>query len=206
MKIFVVGASGQVGRLLVETLLDNDYQVTGGYRDPAHQAPEAGSQAFAAVHFDLTAPVAELATALAGHDAVIFAAGSQGKALLSVDLDGAVKTQLAAEQAGVTRFIQLSTLNAESRANWPAGLHDYYIAKFYADEWLKTRTQLDYVIVQPAALTNDEATGMITIEPSGSATITRQDVASVLARAVESDCHRETIKLANGAVPIAQVL
>lgn len=39
MKIFVIAAHGQVGQHVVDTLLENDYQVVAGYRDPATQAP-----------------------------------------------------------------------------------------------------------------------------------------------------------------------
>lgn len=113
---------------------------------------------------------------------------------------------LAAEAAGIKRFIQLSAFHADDRVHWPDSLHDYYIAKYYADEWLRHRTQLDYVIVAPTTLTNGEATGTLTTEPTATSTITRQDVASVLARAVTSDLHRETLNIANGAVPIAQCL
>ncbi|MCX2455696.1 NAD(P)H-binding protein [Lacticaseibacillus nasuensis] len=205
MKIFVIGAHGQVGQLLVATLSENDFQVIGGYRDPANQAPQATTE-FTPVAFDLNAPIATLAAKMQGADGVIFAAGSQGKALLAVDLDGAVKAMMAAEAAGIKRFIQLSAFHADDRAHWPDSLHDYYIAKYYADEWLRHRTQLDYVIIAPITLTNGEATGALTTEPTATSTITRQDVASVLARAVTSDLHRETLNIANGAVPIAQCL
>lgn len=203
MKVFVVGAHGQVGQLIVETLLTNDCEVMGSYRDPASQAP-AASSAFTPVAFDLNQPIDKLAAAMTGADAVIFAAGSAGKSLLAIDLDGAVKTMAAAQQAGVTRFIQLSTINAELRDKWPNVLHDYYIAKFYADEWLRTRTMLDWVIVQPVALTNEAGTGKITLQPAANGTISRQDVATVLVEAVTSELHRETIKIASGTVPIAQ--
>ena len=40
MKIFVVGAHGQIGQLLVHKLLDRGDTVTGGYRDPLTQTPD----------------------------------------------------------------------------------------------------------------------------------------------------------------------
>jgi nucleoside-diphosphate-sugar epimerase len=206
MKIFVIGAHGQVGQHVVDTLLENDYQVVAGYRDPATQAPATTSSELQAIAFDLTASISDLAQAMHGCDAVIFAAGSQGKALLAVDLDGAVKAMEAAQQAGIARFIQLSTLNAGDRKRWPASLNDYYIAKYYADEWLMHHTTLDYVIVQPTTLTNDAPTGQIKFEPTWQDTITRQDVATVLVEAIESDQHRTTIQIANGNLPIAQAL
>lgn len=205
MKIFVIGAHGQVGQHVIDTLLENDYQVVAGYRDPAAQAPESSSE-MQAVTCDLTGSIEGLARVMQGCDAVIFAAGSRGKALLAVDLDGAVKAMEAAQLAGISRFIQLSTLNAGDRKLWPASLNDYYIAKYYADEWLMHHTTLDYVIVQPTTLTNDAPTGQIKFDPTWEDTITRQDVATVLVEAIESDQHRTTIKIANGNLPIAQAL
>ena len=206
MKIFVIGAHGQVGQHVVDSLLDNDYRVVAGYRDPDHQAPEQSNAQLTAMHCDLTGTIADLAQAMAGCDAMIFAAGSRGKALLAVDLDGAVKAMAAAQQAGIARFIHLSTLNAGDRSQWPASLNDYYIAKYYADQWLQHHTTLDYVIIQPTTLTNDAPTGQIKFSPTWADTISRQDVATVLVEAIESDQHRTTLKIANGNLPIAQAL
>ncbi|HAJ54082.1 MAG TPA: nucleoside-diphosphate sugar epimerase, partial [Lactobacillus sp.] len=96
MKIFVVGAHGQIGQLLVHKLLDRGDTVTGGYRDPLTQTPDPQKN-FRAVELNLAWPVSRLTELFAGHDAIIFAAGSRGKDLLGVDLDGAIKTMKAAE-------------------------------------------------------------------------------------------------------------
>ena len=133
MKIFVVGAHGQIGQLLVHKLLDRGDTVTGGYRDPIAQTPDPEKN-FRAVELDLSWPVDRLADLYAGHDAIVFAAGSRGQDLLGVDLDGAVKTMKAAERADISRFIMLSALDAEDPDKWPDQLHDYYIAKYYADD------------------------------------------------------------------------
>ena len=205
MKIFVVGAHGQIGQLLVHKLLDRGDTVTGGYRDPLTQTHDPEKN-FRAVELDLSWPVNRLADLFAGHDAVVFAAGSRGKDLLGVDLDGAIKTMKAAEAKDVGRFIMLSALDAEDPAHWPAQLHDYYIAKYYADEWLIHNTDLDYVIVQPTSLTNEPAQGTITLQPQRPSTIPRADVADVLVAALDSDRHRETIKIATGPTPIEEAV
>ncbi|WP_179394299.1 SDR family oxidoreductase [Lacticaseibacillus absianus] len=205
MKVFVAGAHGQVGQQVVTTLRANDHTVIAGYRDPIAQAGPATAE-FLPVAFDLTAPIATLEAAMRGSEAVIFAAGSAGRDLLAVDLDGAVKVMQAAERLGITRFIMLSTIDAADRAKWPAELTNYYIAKFYADEWLRTRTDLDYVIVQPTALTNAPAAGTINLAPARLTAISRADVATVLVEALDADLHRTTLKITGGSIPIAQVL
>lgn len=205
MKIFVVGAHGQIGQLLVHKLLDRGDTVTGGYRDPLTQTPDPQKN-FRAVELNLAWPVSRLTELFAGHDAVIFVAGSRGKDLLGVDLDGAIKTMKAAEADDIGRFIMLSALDAEDPEKWPDVLHDYYIAKYYADEWLIHNTDLDYVIVQPTTLTNDPAQGTITLQPPRPSTIPRADVADVLVATLDSNRHRETIKIASGKTPIAEAV
>ena len=70
MKIFVVGAHGQIGQLLVHKLLDRGDTVTGGYRDPIAQTPDPEKN-FRAVELDLSWPVDRLADLYAGHDAIV---------------------------------------------------------------------------------------------------------------------------------------
>ncbi|MBE7901486.1 NAD(P)H-binding protein, partial [Paenibacillus polymyxa] len=79
-------------------------------------------------------------------------------------------------------------------------------AKYYAEEWLIHNTDLDYVIVQPTSLTNEPAQGTITLQPQRPSTIPRADVADVLVAALDSDRHRETIKIATGPTPIEEAV
>ncbi|WP_407657285.1 NAD(P)H-binding protein [Lactobacillus porci] len=90
-------------------------------------------------------------------DGVYFLAGSRGKDLLQTDAFGAVKLIQAAELAGVKRYIQLSSIFAADPDKWQgkaefASLTDYYIAKYFADEWLISNSMLDYTILAPATL------------------------------------------------------
>lgn len=75
-----------------------------------------------------------IAATMKGFDAVVFTAGSGGKTgfdkTLEVDLDGAVKSMIAAEQVGVKRFVMVSAVHAGNRERWNAsGIKPYYIAK-----------------------------------------------------------------------------
>ncbi|ERL64065.1 YhfK [Schleiferilactobacillus shenzhenensis LY-73] len=205
VKAFVIGAHGQIGQILVQKLLDRGDTVTGGYRRPDQQAP-AAAPGFQAVTLDLSESIDQLAALLAGQDAVVFAAGSRGKDLLRVDLDGAIKAERATEQAGIKRFVMVSALNAEQPTTWPAALYDYYIAKYYADEWLKRNTDLDYVIIQPAALTNEAGQGTVTLDPGRQGSIPRADVAETIAAVLHGSAHRTTIKLASGPTPIGEAI
>lgn len=85
----------------------------------------------------------------------------------------------------------------------------YYAAKYYDDQWLY-HSSLDYTVLRPARLLNTAATGKAKIaqhitETPSTITITRADVAEVIAEIIEKDkLHRKDFDLANGAVPIAQ--
>ena len=101
---------------------------------------------------------------------------------------------LPSESTRVVREISVSSTRAASTAAtvervivFDASMTDYYITKHYADEWLK-RTNLDFVILQPVTLTNDEEVTSIQLtkpNEKASKTITRSTVAAVLAALVE---------------------
>ncbi|WP_062325550.1 NAD(P)-binding oxidoreductase [Holzapfeliella floricola] len=150
----------------------------------------------------------QMVEAFSNSDAVIFTAGSAGKDVAKVDLDGAVKTMKAAEKAGIKRYIMVSAVNADHPETWPGqSLHDYYIGKHYADEWLK-QTDLDYVIVQPVTLSDKPATGEISSDYAKlSDDISREDVAEFLAQVVrKQSANRLTVDISNGDEAIHEVI
>ncbi|AVK63560.1 short-chain dehydrogenase [Lactobacillus sp. CBA3606] len=206
MKVFIIGAHGQIGKKIVSKLVAQGDQVFAGIRNPdqAEAFEDAGAQP---VKFDLLAQPAELATAFAGMDAVVFAAGSGGKTgydmTLMIDLDGAVKSMQAAELAGVQRYLIISAEFAADREKWTANLKPYYVAKYYADDWLKNRTQLDYTILQPGGLVNDAGTGKVTVNPGVGGEITRDYVATFAVKALATPATiGQTITLINGDTEI----
>lgn len=206
VKVFVIGAGGNVGRLVVEQLTAANDQVTAG----AHRQEQVDafqSDGVKAEVFDLLKQPEEMAQQLQGYDAIVFSAGSGGKTgddmTMLVDLDGAVKSMQAAEIAGVKRFIMVSALFAENRTKWVT-IRPYYTAKFYADEWLRHRTSLDYTILEPGSLTFDPGTGKVTTdvaEDGGS--ISRADVAATVTASLHDDSTvGKIIPLISGQTPI----
>lgn len=206
MKVFVIGAHGQIGKKIVSKLVAQGDQVFAGIRQPdqAQAFEDAGAEA---VQFNLMAQPHELATAFKGMDAIVFAAGSGGQTgydmTLMIDLDGAVKSMEAAELAGVKRYVIISAEFTPDRARWPRALQPYYVAKYYADEWLKTRTELAYTILQPGSLVNDAGTGKVTVDPETGGEITRDDVATFAVATLKTPATiGKTIALINGETPI----
>ena len=184
MKVAVIGANGQIGQHLVRMLQqDSEHDVVALVRKK-EQLEKFSTQGVNACLVDLSKDVADIQSALTGVDGVIFAAGSGGDTdsdmTLRIDLDGAVKSMEAAELAGVKRFVIVSALQAHNREFWHPDITPYYIAKHYADRELM-RSGLQYTIVRPGLLTNDEATGSVqTGADITEGEISRADVAAVI--------------------------
>ncbi|GAB5054113.1 SDR family oxidoreductase [Pediococcus parvulus] len=208
MKVFVIGAHGQIGKLLVAQLLDRGDEVVAGIRD-AKQRDFFEDQGAATQLFDLTEQPDEMAKVLAGVDAVVFSAGSGGKTgddqTLLIDLDGAVKSMEATQKAGIKRFVIVSAMNAEDRTRWTA-IQPYYVAKHYADLYLKDETSLDYTIIKPGVLTNDAGKGGLILDQT-KGKIAREDVAETIVSALHND---NTIKkefaISEGETPINEAV
>lgn len=141
---------------------------------------------------DLEDDVDTLENAMEGMDAVVFTAGSGASTgldkTLAVDLDGAVKSMEAAKNAGVDRFVIISAMNAGDRSNWDdSPIKPYLIAKHYADRMLQS-LGLDYTILRPGRLFNEDGTGRITLdEPESKRGIPREDVAETVLEVLQND-------------------
>lgn len=150
----------------------------------------------------------ELSQAAQGMDAVIFSAGAGGKGLdktIQIDLDGAIKTMTAAEQAGVKRFVMVSTFRTGREAmEEDTPLRTYTIAKNYADEWLKHRTDLDWTIIHPGILTDEAGSGKVKLGMGQEINeIPRQDVAHALLAVLENDSTiKKEFEVLSGDMPI----
>lgn len=191
MNVLVVGANGQIGKQLIDLLKESEHTPVAMVREE-EQANKFQQEGVKAVVADLEGSVEKIAKAADGCDAVVFTAGSGGhtgadKTLL-VDLDGAVKTIEATEQAGIKRFVMVSAFRANSREKWNEKIRHYYVAKHYADKEL-IRSGLTYTIVRPGGLTNDPATGKVLIGEnlSESGTISRADVAKIVFSCLDNE-------------------
>lgn len=212
MKVLVIGAGGHVGRQIVAALQAAADTPVAQVRH-AHQADDYHQRGIAVRQVDLEAPLEEIAAAMHDIDAVIFAAGSGGSTgndkTLLVDLDGAVKSIQAAQQARITRFVMISALGANQRERWSDALKPYYVAKHYADEWLK-QSGLDYTILRPGSLSDAPATHHIALgypaDREGKS-IPRADVAAVAVAAlhIEQSIGKE-LDFLSGDQPIQTAL
>ncbi len=158
-----------------------------------------------------SAAVDEIAAAIEGAEAVVFAAGagagSGGPRKLTMDRDGALKLVEAARSASVSRYVMVSAAGA---GDPPAGddvMSIYLRAKGEADAGLAA-SELDWTIVRPGRLTDDQGTGSVRIETTPfRGEIPRDDVAAVLVAILdESRSSRATLYVNAGEAPIADAL
>ncbi len=186
MDILIAGATGKTGLRLVEQLQAKGHSPIALVRESSDTSSLGSDVALR--HGDLT----DLQSGVCdGCDAVIFAAGSGGSTgpemTDKVDRDGAKRLIDLAAEAGVSRFVMLSSVGADD-PDPESELAHYLQAKHDADEHLKA-SGLSYAIVRPVSLTDDDGNRDMRfgddVDPKGKAA--RGDVAAVLANAVEDE-------------------
>jgi uncharacterized protein YbjT (DUF2867 family) len=212
MRIVIAGGHGKIALLLTRILADGGHEAVGIVRNPDHVADveRAGGSA---VVLDLERSTAgEVAAALDGADAVVFAAGagagSGAERKLTIDRDGAVLLRDAAAAAGVARYALVSAMRADDfDADSDDVFQVYLRAKSEADAALRA-SDLDWTIVRPGALTDDPATGLVAVgDALDAGEVSRADVAAVVAHVLTTGVAiRTQFDLVGGDRPIAEAL
>jgi nucleoside-diphosphate-sugar epimerase len=211
MDVVIAGGHGKVARRLARLLVKRGDRVRGLIRNPAH-ANDLRDDGSEPVVCDLeAAEVDEVAAALAGADATVFAAGagpgSGPERKWTMDRDGAVKLLHAAQSAGVPRYVMISSIGAEDPPDDDDGFSVYLRAKAEADREL-AGSDREWTIVRPAFMKDDPGAGTVTIatEPVREK-VSRDDVAAVLAAVLhEPRTVRVTLYVGGGDKPIEQAL
>ena len=193
MKVFVVGANGKVARHFADFVRDDETLEELAMIRNTDQKPFFDERGIETVYLDLIKySIDDIANAMKGSDVVLFSAGAGGSGYdqtILIDLDGAIKAMTAAEQAGIDRFVMVSTFRTgREEMVKDNSLQIYTIAKNYADEWLKNRTNLDWTIVHPGILVDTEGTNQIKVGSDFDINeIPRQDVARTLVAVLKND-------------------
>jgi uncharacterized protein YbjT (DUF2867 family) len=211
MDVVIAGGHGKVGRRLARMLAARGDRVRGLIRNPDH-APDLREDGSEPVLCDLeVAGVEEVASAIDGADAVVFAAGagpgSGPERKLTVDRDGAIKLLRAAQAAGVERYVMVSSIGAQSPPDGDDVFSVYLRAKAEADRAL-VDSDRTWTIVRPVFLTDDPGTGQVRIDPGPlEGKVSRDDVAAVLAAVLhEPRSALHVLYVAAGDDPIDEAL
>jgi uncharacterized protein YbjT (DUF2867 family) len=212
MKVLVAGAHGKTARRLVRMLVEDGHEVRGLVRKE-EQMPDVDDDGAEPVLVDLEEEgVDAVGRAVEGCDAVIFAAGAgpgSGAARKeTMDYGGAVKLVEAAEQHDARRYLMLSSIGAGDPEGGSEAMRPYLRAKARADERLQ-ESGLDYTIIRPGSLTDEEETGGIEAAESlgRRGEISRADVARAFAEALELEStYGKTFEILAGDMPIREAL
>jgi uncharacterized protein YbjT (DUF2867 family) len=212
MHVVIAGGHGKIARHLERQLVADGHRAVGLVRNPDHVADLEADGAEAALLDLEQATVDQVAGVVAGADAVVFAAGggpNSGAARKeTVDKGAAVLLADAAQQAGVRRYLMVSSMGTAQADPDSDDIFQVYLrAKAAADENLRSR-DLDWTIVQPGRLTDGAGTGRISLDPSTEPReVPRADVAATLLHCLtEPATIGRQFSLLSGQQPIAEAL
>ena len=191
MRVVIAGGHGKIALLLEKVLAARGDSPVGIVRNPDHVADVRATGAEAVVLDLEQAGVAELADVVKGADAVVFAAGggagSGAERKETVDRGAAVLLADAAEQAGVRRYVIVSSMGTDGADPNSDDVFQVYLrAKKAADDDLRSR-DLDWTVVRPGRLTDEPAGGRVQVGTLDRGEVPRADVAAVLAEVLTTD-------------------
>ena len=211
MRVAIAGGHGQIALRLAKVLSQRGDEVVALIRNPDH-ADEVRRTGAEPRMVDLEhASEDDVAQAIDGSDAVVFAAGagpgSGPERKDTMDYGGAVKLIAAAKHAGVDRYVIVSSMGANAKARGDETFSVYLRAKGRADDAVHA-SGLEATVVRPGGLTNDAGTGRVRLgESVPRGQVTRDDVAAVLVAVLDSpNTIGRTVDLIGGDTPVAEAV
>jgi uncharacterized protein YbjT (DUF2867 family) len=213
MRVAIVGGHGQIARRLHPLLVTAGHQPVALVRNERHRAELDAAGAEVRLLDIEKDDAAAFGRAFDGCEAVVFAAGGgpdgNKERKRTVDREGSLKSIEGARLAGIRRFVQVSAIDvdrpvaADASEVWQA----YVEAKRDADAALRG-TDLDWTILRPGRLTDEEPTGLVALGPDvARASVPRADVAAVLAAVLDRPSTiGQQWNLVSGDTPIADAI
>ena len=212
MNIALIGATGHVGHYFLEEALNRGHRVTALVRDPAKLAPREGLSVVQADVYD----AAQVAHAVAGHDAVIsaFNAGWGNPDIRDAHARGSRAILDGVKAAGVKRLLVLGGAGSleiapgqrlvdspEFPEQWKQGA----LGAADALEQLRAEQELDWAFLSPAMLLDGETrTGsfrvggdQVLFDGNGESRISLPDLAvAMIDEAEQGNHHRQRFTVA----------
>ncbi|MCR8659857.1 NAD(P)-dependent oxidoreductase [Paenibacillus endoradicis] len=197
MKLFVIGATGGVGKEVVKQALDKGYEVTAFVRDPSKLVMEhAHLHIVQGDGLDKNSVI----TAMEGHDAVICTVG--GKNLGTTTLMSTVTKHLieGMKQHNIDRIVYCASAGIHKELKGIMGkLITFVLRKVLADHTKVyeslVASKLHWTIARPMSLTNGPLLGSYNEVLHGGSpkgySIARADVAVFMLKAVEDNQYLE---------------
>jgi putative NADH-flavin reductase len=206
MKVLVIGAGAGTGRQIVEQAVARGHEVTAFVRNP-RQDDRGAVRVVVGDARDEKA----ISAAVAGQDAVFNTIGTQTPwARTGLEPVAGRAINKALRDHGVRRLIVATTMGVGD-----SGKHaHFYFRYIFAPTFLRgavkdkeqmerelARTDIDWVLVRPAVLTNEQPTGQVKVltrETSGKArSISRADTAAFMLDQLTSEKYlRQAVTIA----------
>lgn len=204
MNIALFGSSGGVGQRLGLLAVKAGHTVRGLVRSQ-EQAAVLREHGIEPIIGDL---LGEWQQVLNGTDAALWAAGAgaQGN-YQAIDRDALIRVIDTLDQRGPRRLVIVSSGGVDRPDQMPPYLKEVLAAKAVSDDYLQ-RSNLDWTIVRPSALTDEPGTGRIQAASSlPGGRISRDDVAATLLACLETPTtiHR-TFEITSGEQSIDEAL
>jgi putative NADH-flavin reductase len=200
MRLFVLGATGKTGGVLVAQALERGHSVT-----------TFGRSLFTGIQNGEVLSIVgdpmselELSDALPRHDAVLSALGTRGLGATSVLENSSRVTIAAMRKVGVRRLVILSSALLDSHIGLINRIVSRTILRHFSSdqramEKLVTASDLDWTVLRPPRMTesapDEQSTSTLDEPPDASGMqITKEEVARVMLDTVENRRHvRELI-------------
>lgn len=205
MKIIVFGASGGVGQHVLKLALEKGIEVTAFVRTPSKIQI---SHPFLHIYHGNALQANDVAAAIEGHDAVVSCLASSKGLKQSTELGNMIENiALGMEKHGVKRIVYIASAGIYGEI---PGISGKMVMKTLKYPLLDHRHavdtivnyNLDYTIVRPLGLTNNDPTGNYreAVEgiPEKGRSIARADVADFIIKSLEDSKYiKESVSIAN---------
>ncbi|MEM7029757.1 MAG: SDR family oxidoreductase [Chloroflexota bacterium] len=198
-NILIFGATGSIGRQLVDQALEQGHMVTAFVRDP---------QKLAVNHQNLNIvkgnvlQANSVSQAMGGQDVVLTALGSSPWKNTNVRAEGIKHIVNAMEKCGLQRLISLSTLGTGNswhiiplkyKILFSTILRKAFVSHEHQETTIK-QSKLDWTIVRPGAFEDSDQTGEYRhgfplTDKTIKATISRADVADFMLKQLNDDTY-----------------
>jgi|SRR5215470_10978594 len=203
MRLFILGASGGIGRQLIDQAIAAGSEVTAFVRSPEKLGPP---REHLVVRGGDPRSVPDLASALPGHDAVLTTLGPPGPGRTTILREAARSTVAAMRAAGVRRLLAVSAAVLFEDMGIIARMMRRTLLRNVAEdsaemERVIAMSGMDWTIARPPRLTNGPLTKRYLVEdgrmPRGKWWVSRADVAHFLLRELQQDAHvRQVVGIA----------
>jgi putative NADH-flavin reductase len=189
VKVLIIGATGATGRVLMREALEQGHEVTALARNPSALAPEDHRPR---VLQGNALDASEVEAAVADQDAVLSALGTRSTRPTTLFSQSTHNLISAMNKHGVRRLVCITGIGAGESKGHVGFLYDrimlpFVVKNIYEDknrqEEAIKQSDLDWVIVRPARLTDEPAKGEYRVYLGGSytaKTISRADVAAFM--------------------------